>query len=258
MRSIWKGMVSFGLVSVPVKLYAATEDHDIKGHQNHTADGGQIRYKKFCEDCGEQVEQGDIAIAYEHDGQKVVLTAEDKKSIAEEANRVIEVLEFVPAGELDPMMFDKSYYLEPEKGAHKPYKLLAGALMDTDRVALTQFAMRGKTRLAALRVIPKEEKLVMHTLNWPDEIRHPDFPIDDVEINKAETDLAKKLVKSMANEFNPDRYRDTYQEELTALIAAKASGETPPAAVAQEAEEDVSDLLAKLEASIAKKGKGNG
>lgn len=256
MRSIWKGMVSFGLVSVPVKLYGATEDHDVKAHQVHATDGGQIRLKRVCEVCDTQVEMSDIAKSYDHGDQKVVLTDDDKASITEESNRVIEVLEFVPASELDPMLFEASYYLAPEKGADKPYVLLTQALLHSERVALTQFAMRGKTRLAALRVLPKEGILVMHTLKWPDEIRHPEFPIKEVEIKRVELDLADRLIKSMANEFNPDRYRDTYQEELTSLIAAKASGATLPAAAAQaEATDDVSDLLAKLEASIAKKGK---
>ncbi len=208
MRSIWKGSISFGLVNVPVKVYSATQDHDIKFHQVHAKDNGRIRYKRVCEVDGEVVEYRDIARAYESDdGQMVIITDDDIATLPEERSREIEVLEFVPASELDPMMYDKSYFLEPDGKSTKSYVLLAKTLADTDRVAIVHFALRNKTRLAALRVkdFSKREVMVIHTLLWPDEIRDPDFPVLDkkVEVKPAELKMAGQVVESMADDFNP-------------------------------------------------------
>ena len=229
MRSIWKGSISFGLVNVPVKVYSATEDHDIKFHQVHAKDNGRIRYKRVCEVCGEVVEFRDIARAYESDdGKMVVITDDDIATLPEERSREIEVLEFVPANELDPMMYDRSYFLEPDGKSTKSYVLLAKTLADTDRVAIVHFALRNKTRLAALRVkdFSKREVMVIHTLLWPDEIRDPDFPVLDkkVEIKPAELKMAGQVVESMADDFNPDRYHDDYQDQLHELVQAKLEG----------------------------------
>jgi DNA end-binding protein Ku len=259
MRSIWKGSISFGLVNVPVKVYSATEDHDIKFHQVHAKDNGRIRYKRVCEVCGEVVEYREIARAYESDdGQMVVITDDDIATLPEERSREIEVLEFVPAADLDPMMFDRSYFLEPDGKSSKSYVLLAKTLAETDRVAIVHFALRNKSRLAALRVkdFSKRDVMVVHTLLWPDEIRDPDFPVLDkkVEIKPAELKMAGQVVESMADEFNPDRYHDTYQDQLRELVEAKLEGGEAFTAEEQPAEldetEDVSDLLAKLEASV--------
>ncbi len=179
MRSIWKGSIAFGLVNVPVKVYSATEDHDIKFHQVHEKDNGRIRYKRVCEVCGEVVEYRDIAKAFESDdGQTVIITDDDISTLPEERSREIEVLEFVPAADLDPLLFDRSYFLEPEGKSSKSYVLLAKTLMETDRVAIVNFALRNKTRLAALRVkdFSKRDVMMIHTLLWPDEIRDPGFP----------------------------------------------------------------------------------
>ena len=259
MRSIWKGSIAFGLVNVPVKVYSATQDHDIKFHQVHAKDNGRIRYKRVCEVCGEVVEYGDLARAYESDdGQMVVITDDDIATLPEERSREIEVLEFVPASEVDPMMFDRSYFLEPDSKSSKSYVLLAKTLAETDRMAIVHFTLRNKTRLAALRVkdFGKRDVMVVHTLLWPDEIRDPDFPVLDqkVEIKPAELKMAGQVVESMAEEFNPDRYRDTYQEQLQELVDAKLEGgeafttEEKPKELDET--EDVSDLLAKLEASV--------
>ena len=262
MRSIWKGSLSFGLVNVPVKVYSATEDHDLKFHQVHAKDNGRIRYKRVCEVCGEVVDFRDIAKAYEsEDGQTVVITDEDLATLPEERSREIEVLEFVPASELDPLMYDRSYYLEPDSKSIKSYVLLAQTLEQTDRVAIVHFALRNKTRLAALRVkdFSKRQVMVVHTLLWPDEIRDPDFPVLDqkVEIKPAELKMAGQVVDSMADDFHPERYHDNYQEELRELIAAKLEGgeaftrEEQPKDL--EPTDDVSDLLAKLEASVQRR-----
>jgi DNA end-binding protein Ku len=254
MRSIWKGSISFGLVNVPVKVYSATEDHDIKFHQVHAKDNGRIRYKRVCEVCGEVVEYRDIARAYESDdGQMVVITDDDIATLPEERSREIEVLEFVPASELDPMMYDRSYFLEPDGKSTKSYVLLAKTLADTDRVAIVHFALRNKTRLAALRVkdFSKREVMVIHTLLWPDEIRDPDFPVLDkkVDIKPAELKMAGQVVESMADDFNPHE-----------LVQAKLEGGEAFTTEEQPKEldetEDVSDLLAKLEASVKARSDG--
>ena len=259
MRSIWKGSISFGLVNVPVKVYTATEDHDIKFHQVHAKDNGRIRYKRVCEVCGEVVEFRDIARAYDSDdGQSVIITDDDIATLPEERSREIEVLEFVPASELDPLLYDRSYFLEPDGKSTKSYVLLAKTLADTDRVAIVHFALRNKTRLAALRVkdFSKRDIMVIHTLLWPDEIRDPDFPVLDkkVDIKPAELKMAGQVVESMADDFSPDRYHDDYQDQLRELVEAKLEGveaftsEEKPKELDET--EDVSDLLAKLEASV--------
>lgn len=259
MRSIWKGSIAFGLVNVPVKVYSATGDHDIKFRQVHAADNGRIRYRRTCEVCGEAVDYGDIARAYESDdGQMVTVTNEDLANMPEERSREIEVLEFVPAGDLDPMLFDRSYFLEPDSKSPKSYVLLAKTLAETDRVAIVNFALRNKTRLAALRIkdFSKRDVMVVHTLLWPDEVRDPDFPVLDqqVDIKSSELKMAGQVVESMADGFDPDRYHDTYQEQLHELVEAKLEGGEAFTSEDQPAEldetEDVSDLLSKLEASV--------
>lgn len=262
MRSIWKGSIAFGLVNVPVKVYSATEDHDIKFRQVHAKDNGRIRYRRVCEECGEVVDYADIARAYESDdGRMVVITDDDLANLPEERDHEIAVLEFVPASDLDPMLYDRSYFLEPATKSIKSYVLLAKTLAETDRVAIVHFTLRNKTRLAALRVkdFSKRDVMMVHTLLWPDEIRDPDFAALDtkVEIKPAELKMAGQVVESMADDFDPDRYHDTYQEQLHELIEAKLEGdeafvpEERPAEL--DATEDVSDLLAKLEASVQKR-----
>ena len=262
MRSIWKGSIAFGLVNVPVKVYSATEDHDLKFHQVHAKDNGRIRYKRVCEVCGEVVEYRDIAKAYESDdGQTVVITDDDIATLPEERSHEIEVVQFVPASEIDPLMYDRSYFLEPDGKSSKSYVLLAKTLADTDRVAIVHFALRNKTRLAALRVkdFSKRDVMIVHTLLWPDEIRDPDFPVLDkeVEIKPAELKIASQVVESMADDFHPEQFHDTYQEQLLELVQAKLEGGEAFTAEEQPAEldetEDVSDLLAKLEASVKRR-----
>ncbi|OBG72673.1 MULTISPECIES: Ku protein [unclassified Mycobacterium] len=267
MRSIWKGSIAFGLVNVPVKVYSATQDHDIKFHQVHAKDNGRIRYQRICEVDGEVVEYRDIARAYESDdGQMVIITDDDIATLPEERSREIEVLEFVPAEQVDPMLFDRSYFLEPDSKSSKSYVLLAKTLAETDRMAIVHFTLRNKTRLAALRVkdFGKRDVMMVHTLLWPDEIRDPDFPVLDkeVDIKPAELKMAGQVVESMAEEFNPDRYHDTYQEQLQELVDAKLEGGEAFTTEEQPKEldetEDVSDLLAKLEASVrARSGGGS-
>jgi DNA end-binding protein Ku len=262
MRSIWKGSVAFGLVNVPVKVYSATEDHDLKFHQVHATDNGRIKYQRVCGECDEVVEYRDIAKAYEADsGQMVVITEEDIATLPEERSHEIAVLEFVPASEIDPLLYDRSYFLEPDGKSSRSYVLLAKALASTDRVAIVHFALRNKTRLAALRIknFGKRQVMVVHTLLWPDEIREPHFPaLDaDVDVRAPELKMAGQVVESMASEFHPEQYTDTYQEQLQVLVESKLAGgqafataETP---AKLDETEDVSDLLAKLEASVRRR-----
>ena len=254
MRSIWKGSVAFGLVNVPVKVYSATEERDIRFHQVHGADGGRIRYKRVCELDGQTVEFADIAKAYEaEDGRTVILTDDDFSQLPANNTREIEVSTFVPADQIDPLFYDKSYYLEPASASTKAYVLLCRTLEQTDRIAIVNFALRQKTRLAALRV--RDDVLVIQTLLWPDEVRAAEFPSldEDVSIKPAELKMAGMLVDSFAGDFQPEDYTDEYRVELEQLIEAKLEGgEAFPAPEAQKEGEDaeVVDLLAALQRSV--------
>src|SRR5918911_4815977 len=181
MRAIWKGAVSFGLVNVPVRLFAATEENDIRFHQVHREDGGRIRYKRTCEVCGKEVTYDDIAKGYDlGGGEMVILTDDDFADLPLTTSHAIDVLEFVPAEQVDPILYNKAYYLEPDGAATKPYVLLRDALTRTDRVAVVKVALRQREQLATLRV--HDNVLVLNTMLWPDEVRTPDFDFlgDDV------------------------------------------------------------------------------
>ena len=260
MRAIWKGAVAFGLVNVPVRLYSATGEHEVTLHQVHKEDGGRIRYRKFCSIDGEPVEMSDIAKGYEtDDGELVVLTDEDFKSLPLSTEREIEVLEFVPVDQVDPILLQKTYYLEPEKTAAKPYALLRGALEQADRVAVVKVALRQRESMAILRV--RDNVIVMQTLLWPDEVRAADFPVldEDVSVRPQELAMAASLVDSLAADFDPSQYEDRYAGALEQLIEAKvSSGSTRavPVPVGEEAGADgggdVVDLLAALQRSVEK------
>jgi len=221
MRSIWKGAISFGLVSVPVKVYSATENHDVPLHQVHGKDGGRIRYQRRCEVCGEVVAYSDIDKAYDDGERTVVLTDKDLKSLPAERNHEIEVVEFVPADQIDLLRLDKSYYLEPDEKTLKQYTLLRRALEDSDRTAIVRFALRQKTRLAALRV--RGDVLLLQTLLWDDEVRAPAFDVlkQTPRISQKERDMAAQLVDSLAGDFDSAEFTDEYQEQLRTLVDAK-------------------------------------
>ena len=221
MRAIWKGAITFGLVNVPVKLYSATEDHDVGLHQVHDADGGRIRYQRKCEVCGKVVDYEHIDKAYAEGSTTVVLTEDDLKSLPEERSKEIEVVEFVPSEQIDPIMFERSYFLEPDKSAVKAYTLLRRTLEETDRTAIVQFSLRQKTRLGALR--PRDKVLMLQSLLWDDEVREADFASlnADVRVSAQELKMSSSLVDNMATDFAPDKFSDEYQEQLRTLIAAK-------------------------------------
>src|SRR5690349_5479794 len=254
MRAIWKGAVSFGLVNVPVRLFAATQEHDIRFHQVHRADGGRIRMKRTCSVCGEEVSYDQLAKGYEaEDGRLVILTEDDFEQLPLATGHEIDVVEFVPAEDVDPMLFGRSYYLEPDARALKPYALLREALNDTERMAVVKVALRQRESLAVLRV--RDKVIVLQTLLWPDEVRTPDFDVldTDVELRPQELRMAASLVESMAAEFEPDQYSDDYQKALADLVEAKLAGAEPAPAAAEEVSgggRDVVDLLSALQASV--------
>jgi DNA end-binding protein Ku len=258
MRALWKGAITFGLVNVPIKLYAATEDHDIGLHQVHDADGGRIRYQRRCEVCGKVVEYSHIDKAYAEGKTTVVLTEDDLKSLPEERSKEIEVVEFVPSEQIDPIMFDRSYFLEPDKSAAKAYALLRRALEQTDRTAIAQFSLRQKTRLAALR--SRGKVLMLQTLLWDDEVREADFPSlkEDIRVSSQELKMASSLIDNMAAAFTPDKFSDEYQDQLRQLIAAKlekGDAVDTAATFGEEGEEEaehgeVVDLMEALRRSV--------
>ncbi|MFZ4895343.1 Ku protein [Plantibacter sp. Mn2098] len=221
MRAIWKGAVTFGLVNVPVKVYSATEDHDIALHQVHDKDGGRIRYQRRCEVCGKVVTYDHIDKAYDDGEQTVVLTEEDFAALPAERSREVEVVEFVPSDEIDPIMFDRSYFLEPDGSSSKAYVLLRRTLEATDRTAIVRFALRQKTRLGALRV--RGDVIMLQSLLWDDEVREARFPAleDTVRISAKELEMSEALVESFSSRFRPDAFTDEYQTQLRQLIEAK-------------------------------------
>lgn len=255
MRAIWKGAVSFGLVNVPVKLYSATESHDVSFRQVHVTDGGRIRYQRICALDGEEVPYSAIAKGYEtEDGEMVVLTDDDMAALPLTSSREIAVEKFVPSDQIDPLLFEKSYFLEPEASGAKPYALLRQALQESDRVAVVTVALRQRTTVALLRVRPTEagDVIVLQTLMWPDEIRTPDFSVEAGEVKDAEVAMARMLVETLAGDFDPSEFSDDYAEAVQALVSAKIEGgdlqRTP---TSTKTSGEVVDLLAALQRSVA-------
>lgn len=250
MRAIWKGAVSFGLVSVPVKLYAATESHDVSFRQVHAKDGGRIKYQRVCSIDGEEVPYADIAKGYEtEDGEMVVLSDDDLAELPSTSSREIAVEKFVPTEQIDPMLFEKSYYLEPEKTGAKPYALLRQALLDADRMAVVTVAIRNRTSIAVLRV--KDDVIVLQTMMWPDEIRTPDFSVETGDVKPQEVKMATMLVETLAGDFDPSEFEDDYAGAVESLVKAKVEGgdikRTPTSA---KSSGEVVDLLAALQRSV--------
>jgi DNA end-binding protein Ku len=253
MRAIWKGAVSFGLVSVPVKLYAATESHDISFRQVHAKDGGRIKYQRVCSIDGEEVAYADIAKGYEtEDGQMVVLDDDDLSDLPASSSREISVEKFVPTDQIDPMWLEKSYYLEPDKAAAKPYALLREALKEADRVAVVTVSIRTRMTTAVLRV--RDDVIVMQTMLWPDEVRKPDFSGLDATEHAAkpqELKMARLLVDTLAGNYDADEYEDDYQKAVESLVQAKLEGgEVKAPEEPKKSTGEVVDLLAALQRSV--------
>ncbi|MGD6979297.1 MULTISPECIES: Ku protein [Citricoccus] len=267
MRAIWSGSITFGLVNVPVKAYSTTTDHDVSFHQVHDADGGRIRYQRRCEVCGKKIDYEHIDKAYDDGDQTVVIHEEEFEALPEATNDEIEVVQFVPSDQVDPVTLEKSYFLEPQGKSPKSYLLLREALQSTDRTAIVTFALRQKTRLGVLRV--QDDVLVLQGMHWADEIREVDFPAtrSRAKISPKEKKLAKALVDQFASDFTPEEFEDTYQVELRKLIDAKLeqgdSLDTEATFGASGSDEDagedaeVIDLMEALKASLdRKRGRG--
>ncbi|GGM78905.1 non-homologous end joining protein Ku [Longimycelium tulufanense] len=261
MRAMWRGAISFGLVTIGVRLFAATEEHDFRFHQVHRADGGRIRYKRVCSLDGEEVEYADIAKGHElEDGRMVILDQEDFDKLPISTDRAIEVLEFVPAEQIDPLYFQRAYYLEPEKNAVRPYVLLRQALQRADQLAVVKITLRQRETLATVRA--REDVLVLHTMLWPDEIRAPEFGFleGDTTVRPQELAMAESLIENMAGDFDPEEFSDDYREAMAELIEAKAEGAELPERAEPEPAGEVIDLMTALERSVeaARSSRGGG
>lgn len=254
MRAMWSGALAFGLVNVPVKMYTATEDHAVRFHQVHLEDGGRIKMKRVCSECGQEVAYADVAKGYEDpSGQRLIIRPGDLDDLPAGPAKEIEVLQFVPSEQVDPILFDKSYYLEPDTRARKPYVLLREALQQTERIAIVRVAIRQRTQLAALRV--RDDVLLLQTMLWPDEVRQPDFAFrsEETDIRPQELQMAQSLIENLSADFDPEQYTDSYREAILALIERKLSGgEGLPAASAEPGADAgaVVDLMTALQASV--------
>jgi DNA end-binding protein Ku len=261
-RSIWKGAISFGLVTIPVKLYSATEQKDVSFHQVRRSDGSRIRYKRVAQADGEEVPYGEIAKGYElSNGETVVLTDEDFADLPLTTSKAIDVLQFVPLEQVDPIFFEKSYYIEPDKAGAKPYVLLRDALEESGKVALVKVALRNRESLATLRV--RDGVFVLETMLWPDEVRNPDFGFldEDIDVRPQELAMAGSLIDTLSGDFDPSQYKDSYREALNEVIEAKIAGhEVKQPEQAQPTSGTVVDLMAALRASVeaAKAGRPGG
>ena len=251
-QSIWKGSISFGLVSIPIRLFSATEEKDISFRQVHREDGGRIRYKRVCSVDGEEVPYSDIAKGYElPDGEMVVLDDDDFANLPISSSRAVEVLSFVPAEQIDAVQMGKPYYCDPT-GDAKPYVLLRDALENAERVAVVKVALRQRERLAMLR--PREGVLVMQTLLWPDEVRAAklDFLDEDVTVRSQELTMAESYISALSADFDPGEFSDHYREALEEVIEAKVAGREIVTPEEQpESSGQVVDLMEALRRSVA-------
>jgi DNA end-binding protein Ku len=252
-QAIWKGTISFGLVTIPVKLYSATEEKDISFRQVHEEDGGRIRYRRVCEIDGEEVPYSDIGKGYEMaDGRMVVLEPDDFADLPLSSKKVIDVLEFVPSDQVDPLYLGKSYYLQADGGpGAKPYVLLRDALEGSELYALVKVALRSRESLGLLRTV--DDIMVLQVMLWPDEVRDSSFaaPAEDVEIRSQEKAMAASYIDTLRGEFDPDQYHDEYRQALEQVVEAKAAGVPLPESEEEEPEgAEVVDLVAALRASV--------
>ena len=255
MRSIWAGAISFGMVVIPVKLYAATEQRDVAFRQVHREDGGRIQFRRVCSLDGKEVQYADVAKGYElATGDVVVLTDDDLQELPLATAKRIDVLHFSPSGQLDPILANKAYYLEPEPAGVRAYVLFRDALERSGRVAVAKVAIRQREALAALRV--RDGVLVLETLLWPDEVRTADFQFldEDVDVRTQELKMAASLIDTMTEDFDPSLYKDAYREALEALVQAKIEGNEvvrpPGTAIPADKPGGPADLTETLRASV--------
>jgi DNA end-binding protein Ku len=262
MRPLWKGAITFGLISIPVRLYSAVESKALKFHLLHEKDGGRVRYKRVCSKCGEEVSWDDIVKGYEYSKDHyVVFTEEELEGLDLDSIRAIDVVTFVPLEDIDPIYFDKTYYVAPDASGLKAYKLLAGALEAERQVGIAKVALRDKEHLSTIRL--KDGVFVLETMHWPDEIRAAEFEELErkVDVRDPEVKMARQLIQQLSGEFRPEEFHDEYRERLQALAERKVEGEeVTVAAEPTEEPAPVVDLMEALKASVAeaKKKKGEG
>lgn len=248
MRALWRGAISFGLVSIPVRVFGATEEHGFRFHQVHRVDGGQVRHRKVCSVCEEEVPAEAMAKGYRlEDGRLVIVEPEDFEGLPSASDHVIDVVEFVSAEQIDPIYLHRSYFLRPDDVAVPSYALLREALQRSWRMAVVKITLRRRETLAVVR--PRGDLLVLHSLLWPDEVRDPGFELPVVRSRPQEVRMALSLVNSMAAEFDHSAFSDDYRDALEAVISAKSSGAVIPAARAPE-ESGAVDLLTALQRSL--------
>ena len=250
-RSMWKGAISFGLVTIPVSVYPATEEKTLRFNQLHEDDGGRIRMKRTCSIDGEEVTFDHIVKGYEYEKDKyVVLTDEDFDKVPVESSRAIDIVQFVDLSEIDPMLYKKSYYLIPEETGAKAYALLREALMQENKVGVAKVSFRDKEHLAALRF--KDDAFVLETMYWPDEIRAAEFGDVNVDakVRPQELEMAKTLIENLTSDWNPEEFTDEYREALLKIVEAKIAGEEIEI-VEAEPTAKVVDLMEALKASVA-------
>jgi DNA end-binding protein Ku len=250
-RAMWKGAISFGLVTIPVAVYPATEEKTVRFNQLHDEDLGRIRQKRVCEKDGEIVDYEHIVKGYEYEKDHyVVLTDEDFDAVPVESSRAIDIVQFVDLDEIDPMMFKKSYYLAPDETGAKAYSLLRQAMTTDNKVGIAKVSFRDKEHLAAVRF--KDDAFVLETMYWPDEIREADFGGVDVttDVRDQELEMARQLIEGLTGDWDPQEFKDEYREALLHIVEAKMNGEE--IAVAEvEPTAKVVDLMEALKASVA-------
>jgi DNA end-binding protein Ku len=249
-RAMWKGAISFGLVTIPVAVYPATEEKGLKFNQLHDEDMGRIRYKRVCSVDGEEVDYEHIVKGYEIEKDKyIVLTDDDIDAVPVESSRAIDIQQFVDLDEIDPMLFKKSYYLVPDETGARAYALLRKALAEENKVGIAKVSFRDKEHLAALRF--KDRVFVLETMFWPDEIRAAEFDTVDVDekVRANEVDMAKALIENLTEPWNPEQFKDEYREALLEIVEKKVAGE-PIEMPEEAAPARVVDLMAALKASV--------
>jgi DNA end-binding protein Ku len=253
MHTMWKGSISFGLVNIPIKLHAATEDRDVKLRTLHKKCNSPIKYEKICPVCEVEVKNEEIVKAYEYaKGKFVVLDNEDLENLRKEnEEKAVEIIDFVKMEQIDPIYYDRSYYMSPGESGGKAYSLLRKALEESQKVGLAKIIIRSKEQMAVIRVF--ENTLVMETIHFPDEVRHvsdvPNVPSAD-KVTKRELDTAILLIDQLTTEFDPEKYKDEYRTSLLELIESKKGGKGTVTPASREVGTNVTDLMAALQASI--------
>jgi DNA end-binding protein Ku len=253
MKSLWKGSLTFGLVNIPVRLYSAVEEKSLRFHLLHEEDGGRIKYQRTCAKCGKEVTWDDIVKGFEYSKDHYVTFGQDELSALDvDSIKAIDVVTFVPLESIDPVYYNKTYYVAPEPSGLKAYRLLQEALEAEGQVGIAKIALREKEHLATIRL--KDDVFVLETMHWPDEIRNPEFEElgKRVDVRDAEVKMARQLIQQLSGEFNPDEFTDEYRTRLEELVERKVEGEeVTVAATPEEEPTKVVDLMEALKASVA-------